>query len=147
MKHEQRHSHATNGWWCKSMIRASPSWPTSPKALGAGTQNEFVLFLGYALGSLAETQSHLTAAYDRAYLNKDRYAELFREGSTVRKLTIAFIRSMVMPRGGVKTLGPKINWTNQTWEIFERVTGKRRPAMFESSRPPARTPVNDEPPV
>jgi four helix bundle protein len=117
------------------------------EGFGRGTQNEFVLFLGYALGSLAETQSHLTAAYDRAYLSKDRYAALFREGSTIRKLTIAFIRSMVMPRGGVKTIARKVNWTNQTWEIFERVKGKPRPAIFESSRPPARLPVNDEPPV
>ena len=34
------------------------------EGFGRGTQGEFVLFLGYALGSLDETQSHLCAAYD-----------------------------------------------------------------------------------
>src|ERR1043165_4301056 len=34
------------------------------EGFGRGTQGEFVLFLGYAMGSLCETQSHLCAAYD-----------------------------------------------------------------------------------
>jgi four helix bundle protein len=36
------------------------------EGFGRGTQGEFVTFLGYALGSLNETQSHLCAAYDRS---------------------------------------------------------------------------------
>jgi len=36
------------------------------EGFGRGTQAEFVTFLGYSLGSLNETQSHLCAAYDRA---------------------------------------------------------------------------------
>lgn len=35
------------------------------EGFGRGTQGEFVTFLGYAIGSLNETQSHLCAAYDR----------------------------------------------------------------------------------
>jgi four helix bundle protein len=35
------------------------------EGFGRGTQGEFVQFLGYAIGSLNETQSHLAAAYDR----------------------------------------------------------------------------------
>jgi four helix bundle protein len=34
------------------------------EGFGRGTQEEFVIFLGYATGSLMETQSHLCAAYD-----------------------------------------------------------------------------------
>ena len=41
------------------------------EGFGRGTQEEFVVFLGYALGSLLETQSHLCAAYDRRYLTKE----------------------------------------------------------------------------
>src|SRR5277367_3679649 len=41
------------------------------EGFGRGTQGEFVQFLGYAMGSLKETQSHLCAAYDREYLTKD----------------------------------------------------------------------------
>ena len=51
------------------------------EGFGRGTQEEFITFLGYAIGSLDETQSHLIAAYDRAYSTKERYAELFREGT------------------------------------------------------------------
>lgn len=106
------------------------------EGFGRGTQEEFVTFLGYALGSLDETQSHLCAAYDRAYLDKDRFGALFREGTEIRKLTVAFIRAMVLPRGGVRTLGTTPSWSSQTWEIYERVTGKPRPAPFEATREP-----------
>ncbi len=75
------------------------------EGFGRGTQEEFITFLGYALGSLDETNSHLCAAHDRRYLTKDQFATLFREGTAIRKLTVAFIRSMIMPRGGVRTLG------------------------------------------
>src|SRR5690348_9518511 len=50
------------------------------EGFGRGTQEEFITFLGYALGSLMETQSHLCAAYDREYLPKNVFAELFSEG-------------------------------------------------------------------
>jgi four helix bundle protein len=111
------------------------------EGFGRGTQEEFITFLGYALGSLDETQSHLCAAYDRKYLPKDQFATLFREGTSIRKLTVGFIRSMILPRGGVRTLGKRPNWSNQVWEIYERVTGKPRPEMFnttvsDNSRPP-----------
>jgi four helix bundle protein len=117
------------------------------EGFGRGTQEEFVKFLGYALGSLDETQSHLCAAYDRAYLAKDQFAELFREGTAIRKLTVAFIRAMVLPRGGVRTLGRPKNWSNQVWEIYERTTGKPRPAIFEATRPQSSPPRDDAPPI
>ena len=118
------------------------------EGFGRGTQEEFVTFLGYALGSLDETQSHLCAAYDRTYLNKTQFAALFREGTAIRKLTVAFIRSMIMPRGGVRTLGRRTpSWSSQTWEIYERVTGKQRPPLFESTREPPKPVRNDAPPM
>src|SRR5207249_6476791 len=55
------------------------------EGFGRGTQEEFITFLGYALGSLDETQSHLCAAYDRQYLAKEEFAELFSEGTQTRK--------------------------------------------------------------
>src|SRR5436190_22879737 len=51
------------------------------EGFGRGTQDEFITFLGYAIGSLDETQSHLVAAYDRGYLPREQYATLFREGT------------------------------------------------------------------
>src|SRR5690348_6320265 len=74
------------------------------EGFGRGTQEEFITFLGYAIGSLDETQSHLCAAYDREYVAKAEFAALWSEGIAIRKLTVAFIRSMIMPKGGVKTI-------------------------------------------
>src|SRR5712672_741772 len=67
------------------------------EGFGRGTQGEFVMFLGYALGSLNETQSHLAAAYDREYVSRDDFGALFAEGTEIRKMTVSFITKMVMP--------------------------------------------------
>lgn len=74
------------------------------EGFGRGMQEEFITFPGYALGSLDETQSHLCAAYDREYIDKETFARLWSEGIEIRKMTVAFIRSMILPRGGVRTL-------------------------------------------
>jgi four helix bundle protein len=118
------------------------------EGFGRGTQEEFITFLGYALGSLDETQSHLCAAYDRAHIDKDTFARLWSEGIEIRKMTVAFIRSMILPRGGVRTLGKPPSWSSKTWEIYERVTGQPRPEMFKPAEPEVATPPrNDQPPV
>ena len=98
------------------------------EGFGRGTQREFVQFLGYSLGSLNETQSHLVAAYDRGYLAKDDYATLFGEGTEIRNMTISFITSMVLGGSGVKNIKPPKSFSQEVWEIYERVTGKPRPA-------------------
>ena len=102
------------------------------EGFGRGTQGEFIQFLGYSLGSLDETRSHLVAAYDREYLEKDEYAELFSFGTGIRKQTVAFIGSMVKPGSGVKHLRKQKNWNDQVWEIYERSTGKERPEQFRT---------------
>lgn len=118
------------------------------EGFGRGTQEEFITFLGYSLGSLDETQSHLCAAYDRELIDKDTFARLWSEGIEIRKMTVAFIRSMVLPRGGVRTLGKSPSWSQKTWEIFERVTGQPRPEMFNEPAPEnSPAPRTDEPPV
>ena len=100
------------------------------EGFGRGTQGEFVAFLGYAIGSTNETQSHLCAAYDREYLKKGEYADLFRAGTEIRKLTVGFLVSMVKPGSGVKHMRQYKTWTEQVWETYERLTGKQRPAIF-----------------
>lgn len=101
------------------------------EGFGRGTQGEFVQFLGYSIGSLDETRSHLCAAYDREYISKSEFAELFREGTEIRKMTVGFISSMVKPGSGAKHLRKTPNWTDQVWELYERTTGKPRPALFQ----------------
>jgi four helix bundle protein len=101
------------------------------EGFGRGTQGEFVTFLGYSIGSVNETQSHLCAAYDREHLTREEFGRLYEEGTEIRKMTVAFIRSMVMPKSGVKHIRRQPSWTDQVWEIYERVTGHTRPEMFK----------------
>jgi four helix bundle protein len=101
------------------------------EGFGRGTQGEFVTFLGYAIASLNETQSHLCAAYDRGYLPRQEFAEQFQEGTEIRKMSVAFLRSMVLPGSGVKNLHKFKSWTEQVWETYERLTGKPRPEFFQ----------------
>lgn len=95
------------------------------EGFGRGTQEEFVTFLGYALGSLDETLSHLCAAFDRQYLTREEFASLYRQGESVRKLIVGFIRSMVLPKSGVRYLHATKSWSEKVQEIYERVTGKK----------------------
>ena len=119
------------------------------EGFGRGTQGEFVLFLGYSLGSVNETQSHLCGAYDRRYITKEEFGELFQVGTEIRKMTIGFIKSMVMPGSGVKHQRKYVSWTDQVWENYERITGQKRPALFETerSRNAIKRPYDDAPPV
>jgi four helix bundle protein len=98
------------------------------EGFGRGTQGEFVQFLGYSLGSLNETQSHLAAAYDRQYLSRDEFGTLFAEGTEVRKMIVGFITNMVLRGSGVKYVKKPVSFAQEVWEIYERVTGKPRPA-------------------
>jgi len=100
------------------------------EGFGRGTQGEFVQFLGYANGSLNETQSHLCAAYDREYVNKDEFAAMFQEGTEIRKMMVAFIKSMVKPGSGVKHIHKTLSWSEERWQRYERITGQQRPEMF-----------------
>jgi len=100
------------------------------EGFGRGTQAEFIKFLGYSIGSLDETCSHLCAAYDRSYLDKAVYQKLFAEGIEIRKMIIKFIGSMVLPGSGAKYRRKPKDWTNEVWETYERFTGQKRPELF-----------------
>ncbi len=100
------------------------------EGFGRGTQGEFITFLGYSIGSLNETQSHLVAAYDREYLTQEDYGRLFQEGTEIRKQIVALITSMVKPGSGVKHLRKARNWSDEVWEMYERITGQERPELY-----------------
>jgi four helix bundle protein len=118
------------------------------EGFGRGTQEEFITFLGYAIGSLDGTQSHLCAAYDRSYLDKEQFGRCWQEGIEIRRLTVVFIRSMILPRGGVRTIGRPPTWSSRVWGIYERVTGQPRPTTFNEPVSEVPTPLrNDQPPV
>ena len=102
----------------------------SAEGFGRGTQGEFVMFLGYALGSLDETRSHLCAAYDREYIAREEFGELYQECFEIRKLIVSFISSMVKPGSGAKHLRKVPDFTEEVWARYERITGKQRPPLF-----------------
>ena len=104
------------------------------EGFGRGTQGEFITFLGYAIGSLDETQSHLCAAYDREYLTRDEFGKFFGDGTEIRKMTVALIQSMVKPGSGVKHFRKRTNWSEEVWEIYERITGQQRPEVFRTDK-------------
>ena len=64
-------------------------------------------------------------------------------------MAISFMKSMVMPGSGVKHKREYVSWTEQVWQNFERITGQKRPPLFETAATgkPAKMPYNDEPPV
>jgi len=99
------------------------------EGFGRGTQEEFVIFLGYAMGSLMETQSHLCAAFDRKYLTKEEFGQLYSAGNELRKMMIGFIRSMIMPRSGVRNIRAVKTWSERAREIYERVMGEPPPEI------------------
>jgi four helix bundle protein len=105
------------------------------EGFGRGTQGEFVMFLGYALGSLNETQAHLCVAYDRRYIDRDAFAALFQEGTEIRKMLVSFMRSMVLHGSGVKNIKKVKSWSEEVWETYERITGKQRPEFFRLHAP------------
>ena len=109
------------------------------EGFGRGTQGEFIQFLGYANGSLNETQSHLCASYDREYITKDEFASLFQEGTEIRKMMIAFIKSMVRPGSGVKHMHKTMSWSEECWQRYERITGQQRPRCSGQRRMGKRT--------
>lgn len=99
------------------------------EGFGRGTQEEFITFLGYALGSLLETQSHLCAAYDRKYLTKSEFGKFYADGNALKKAIVAFIRSMIMPQSGVRNIRRTKTWSERTAEIYQRVTGQLPPPL------------------
>jgi hypothetical protein len=50
-------------------------------------------------------------------------------------MTRRFISSMVKPGSGAKHLRKVPSWTEQVWEMYERITGKPRPALFQQPKP------------
>jgi four helix bundle protein len=58
----------------------------------SGSSREFVRFLGYALRSATELQSHLYVALDHDYLNKQDFDTLFASITKCKNLISGFMR-------------------------------------------------------
>ena len=45
-------------------------------------------------------------------------------------MTVSFIRKMTMHGSGVKHVRKYVNWTEESWERLERITGVGKPAWL-----------------
>lgn len=52
----------------------------------------FLTFLGYALRSATEVQSHLYVALDQGYILQDEFGTLYDQTTEVKRLIIGFMR-------------------------------------------------------
>jgi len=56
------------------------------------TNQTFIQFLGYALRSSSEVQSHLYVALDRSYISQETFEQLYQQVVSVKRLIGGFIR-------------------------------------------------------
>jgi len=57
----------------------------------AGSDNEFIRFLGYARRSASETQSQLYIALDQGYLSEERFQEIYDKANLIKRQINALI--------------------------------------------------------
>jgi len=74
--------------------RAAASVPANlAEGCGRGSNAEFGLFVGYALGSASEVEYHLLLAHDLGYLDGETYTHLASQTEEIKKmLTALYIR-------------------------------------------------------
>jgi four helix bundle protein len=70
----------------------------------SGSSREFVRFLGYALRSATELQSHLYVALDQGYPDRQEFEELFASITKCKSLVSGFARYL---RSHPKTSNPE----------------------------------------
>ncbi len=56
-----------------------------------GTRAEFIQFLGYSKGSCGELRSQLMRLYDRKYINKEKFDELYLKSIIISSMLQKFI--------------------------------------------------------
>jgi four helix bundle protein len=71
----------------------------------AGSDAEFIRFLGYARRSASEVQSHLYIALDRGYVTEKEFEAIYQKAVQVKKLINGFIR--YLRKSQAKTTRPR----------------------------------------
>lgn len=68
------------------------------EGFGAGTDAEFIRFLGYARRSASETQSQLYAALDQEYISSEKFDEIYSKANTTERQINALIGYLTRSR-------------------------------------------------
>jgi len=64
------------------------------------SNQEFVRFLGYAVRSATEVQSHLYVALDQEYVSQDQFDAIYQQAVQVKSLLHGFIRYLRKSKPG-----------------------------------------------
>lgn len=82
----------------RNLVRASVSTMANiAEGFDGGSNREFVKFLGYALRSTTEVQSHLYVATDQGYINQQEFESLYELSIKVKSLISGFLRYLRFP--------------------------------------------------
>lgn len=61
------------------------------EGFGRGSRAEFILFLGYSLGSNDEVKSQLHRAFDRTHINQQQFDELYAVADRITKMLVSLM--------------------------------------------------------
>jgi len=84
------------------MSAASIPWG---KGFDSQSNRAFIQFLGYALRSATEVQSHLYVACDRGYVDRSVFDDLYASAVTVKNLIHGFLRYLRNVKDGESSAG------------------------------------------
>ena len=61
------------------------------EGFGRGSRAEFILFLGYSLGSNDEVKSQLYRAFDRTHVDQQQFDELYTVADRITKMLVSLM--------------------------------------------------------
>ena len=86
MTRDDAHLQKTSVYRAKFNVLQYLLWLISQSALNGIAQESFISFCLVAKGSCAEVRSHLYAAYDAGYLDKERFTEVLAQVEEVGRI-------------------------------------------------------------
>lgn len=72
------------------------------EGFNAGSDSEFIRFLGFSRRSISETQSQSYIALDQKYINRDLFDDIYAKANQTEKQVIALISYLDRSRRGLK---------------------------------------------
>lgn len=68
----------------------------------AGTDKQFIQFLGYARRSASEVQSQLYAALDQGFITQHQFNQIYESATICKKKINGLLRYLITKKGNIK---------------------------------------------
>ena len=96
-------------WGLRDQVQraATSVMANAAEGFDSQTNQAFIQFLGYALRSATELQSHLYVALDQNYISQDEFDELYQQAVKVKSLLHGFIRYLRKAEGADPRTSPR----------------------------------------